>query len=368
MAQKDTHERLAERLSLLGMGFPKEETLLDILRENFSPLEAEATLALPTRTTPLNPAGLEEIEKASSIPREELKEILEGLVRKGLLYAGKTGSGERGYALHQVGYGFPQTFFWKGEESPHARKMAKLTVKYFNRRVVREGYTADPKPYRYVPVREAIQDWGRAAVYPHHAMESVIDQADVLAVGHCPCRIIYRLNGRTCTHPTEVCIKFNDLARYVIDQGLAREITREEAWEIIRLAEEAGLVHFVDNTEKNIQHNCNCCGCACWNVGNIRRRKIPRDVLMATYFLRETLEEECTGCGLCAEICPVDAIRMEEESPVVDTEWCIGCGVCVTKCPTGAARIELRADRSGELPAKTFQGLHEKILKAKGLA
>lgn len=162
-------------------------------------------------------------------------------------------------------------------------------------------------------------------------------------------------------------MKYNDMARYVIDRGLAREITKEEALELIRRTEEEGLVHFVDNTEGDIQHNCNCCGCACWNVGNIRRRKFPRDAIMATYFIRETDEDECSGCGECAEICPVDAIKMEEDLPVVDREWCIGCGVCATVCPTEAVKIVVRPDKIGQLPAADFGELHEKILGEKRL-
>jgi NAD-dependent dihydropyrimidine dehydrogenase PreA subunit len=102
-------------------------------------------------------------------------------------------------------------------------------------------------------------------------------------------------------------------------------------------------------------------------VGNIRRRKIPRDVLMATYFLRETDKEQCIGCGECVEICPVDALKMEDEIPVVDEDWCIGCGVCATVCNTDAIEMKLRPDRTGELPAARFQELHEKILEEKGL-
>lgn len=59
-------------------------------------------------------------------------------------------------------------------------------------------------------------------------------------------------------------------------------------------SEEAGLVHLVDNAREGIKHTCNCSGCCCWSVGTIRRKKIPRDMLMATYFLRETDQELIT--------------------------------------------------------------------------
>jgi ferredoxin len=153
----------------------------------------------------------------------------------------------------------------------------------------------------------------------------------------------------------------------VIERELAREITKEEALEITKKSEEAGLVHFVDNAMGNVKHNCNCCGCACWSVGSIKRRKIPRDVIMATYFIRETDEEACTGCGECVHVCPVDAITMEGDFPAVDDGWCIGCGVCVARCPNSGARLNLRPDRAGHMPALNFKELHERILEQKGL-
>ena len=157
-------------------------------------------------------------------------------------------------------------------------------------------------------------------------------------------------------------MKFNEMARYVIDHGLAREISKDEARDVIRQSADAGLVHFVDNAEGDVKHNCNCCGCACWNVGTLKRRKTPRDALMATYFMRETDEDECVGCGKCVEICPVAVLKLQEDLPEVDEQWCIGCGVCATECPTGAARLKLRDDRDGHLPASTFDELHQKIL------
>jgi Fe-S-cluster-containing hydrogenase component 2 len=360
----EIYKRLANHLSLLGMGYPVREELIEILRENFTPLEVRVALALPGRVVPLEPVPVEEISKGVPLSREELIQVLEELSRKGLIYSGKTNEGKAGYALHQVGFGFPQTFFWKGEDTPHAQKMAGLVAKYFNRQVTREAYGSETKPYRYIPVERSLTATLQG-VYPQHLMRRVIEEAEAIAVGHCPCRVGYALAGRGCGHPTEVCMKFNRMARYVIDRGFAREISKEEAFEVIRKSEEAGLVHFVDNAEGDVQHNCNCCGCACWNVGNIKRRKIPRDSIMAVYFTRETDEGTCSGCGACVEICPVAAVTLEGDVPLVAKDWCIGCGVCAASCPTGAVAMTLRPDRSGKLPAAVFSDLHRMILDQK---
>ena len=57
----DIYRRLAKHLASLGMGYPEKEELLEILRENFTPLEAEVALAIPTRVIPFEavPAHLE---------------------------------------------------------------------------------------------------------------------------------------------------------------------------------------------------------------------------------------------------------------------------------------------------------------------
>ncbi len=364
MQYQDVYKRLADHLSKVGMGYPVRDTLLEILKENLEPSEAEIAIALPTGGIPFSPVSVDEISSRVSLPATELEPVLERLVRKGFLYAGPTSAGKNGYALLHVGFGFPQTFFWKGEDTPHARKMALLVAKYFNRQVTQEAYGSKTKQYRYIPVGKAVKP-RLQAVFPIQLMEQVITDARRVAVAHCPCRIWYRLLGKGCDHPTEVCIKFDELADFVVDRGLARELSKEEALDVIRITEEAGLVHFVDNADGEIKHNCNCCGCACWNVGNIRRRKIPRDAIMATYFMRDTDLEECTGCGECATICPVEAVKMIDDIPVIDREWCIGCGVCATVCPVDAVILNVRDDIIMKTPAATFRELHLKILEEK---
>jgi Pyruvate/2-oxoacid:ferredoxin oxidoreductase delta subunit len=360
------YKRLAEHISMLAMGFPHTETLEKILEENLKPEEAQAMLAIPNRVIPLQPVSFQEIAQNSDTPEDELRRILENLAERGLIFSGETDDGKTGYAFQQVGFSFPQTFFWKGEKTPEAEKMAGLVSKYFNRKVVTKAYNSDTNAYRYIPVTGTIKT-DIQAVLPHHTMESVLEKATDFAVCHCSCRMIAGLRGLPCEHTTEICIKFDEVARYVIDKGLGKKITREKARELVRQAEDEGLVHFVDNAKGDIKHNCNCCGCACWNVGTIRRRKIPRDAIMEVYFTRITDLEECISCEQCADICPVKAVEMSDDRPVVDAQWCIGCGVCATKCPAEAIEMVLRDDFDGTLPAERFNDLQEMILKEKGL-
>jgi Fe-S-cluster-containing hydrogenase component 2 len=172
------------------------------------------------------------------------------------------------------------------------------------------------------------------------------------------------LGKALCDHPLEVCLKYDELAEYVIERGMARQIDVDEALDIIRLAEECGLVHLVDNSQEGIKHTCNCCEHACWNVGPIARRRLSRDDIMATYFLRTTDADACIGCGDCVEACPVDALVMDDKGPIVDEDVCIGCGLCAIPCPSGAAQLKRRTDVA---PPENFAELHGRILQEKGI-
>ena len=48
------------------------------------------------------------------------------------------------------------------------------------------------------------------------------------------------------------------------------------------------------------------------------------------------LIEKCDGCGICAQICPQEAITMQDGKPHVNQEFCVACGECVQACPTQA--------------------------------
>lgn len=361
---EDIYRKLAKHLESLIMGYPFHDAVIDLLKEMFSLAEAEVALAIPTDLKPLEVATAEAIMPRTNLPESAVMEALSSLSERHMIYSAPTTDGSMGYAHFQVGYGMPQTFFWEGKQDERAKKMAKLVLKYFTVPTTREVYGGTPtKSFKYSPA-ELTVDVPMQGVFPQELMGPIVEATSRIAVAHCPCRISARVLGRTdCQHSLEVCIKYDELAEFVISKGLAREISKDEALHILGNAEKEGLVHMVDNAQGEIKHTCNCCGHYCWNVGIIRRRKIPRDVLMAVYFTRQTETEECIGCGHCEEICPVNAVEIVDDKAQVDPDWCIGCGVCAVDCPTEAISITRRLDYEAPL---TVSHLHEQIRKERG--
>jgi len=365
ITMQDLYNRLAIHLEHLMMGYPYTDELIDLLKEMFSPVEARAALAIPNDLAPLQVVSLEDIAARTDLPLPEVVSALESMAARNILFTALTKDGAKGYALLQVGYGLPQTFFWAGKQDETAKRMAKLVINYFKVPITQEIYGGvRTKSFKYSPANMSIEI-PMQGVMPNEQIGPIVDAATKIAVAHCPCRMSAKILGRTdCHHSLEVCIKYDEMAEFVIDRGLAREISRDEAHRIMEESEKEGLVHMVDNSQGQIKHTCNCCGHYCWNVGIIRRRKILRDQLMAVYFIRETELDECIGCGACADICPVDAVKMVNDKPLVDQDWCIGCGVCAVQCPAGVISIKRRVENKGP---QDFVQLHRQIKEEKGL-
>ncbi len=57
----------------------------------------------------------------------------------------------------------------------------------------------------------------------------------------------------------------------------------------------------------------------------------------ANVFVRvEVQEEPCIGCGLCEQVCPMDAIEVQGGIAVIDYDLCTACGQCMDVCPVDA--------------------------------
>ena len=54
------------------------------------------------------------------------------------------------------------------------------------------------------------------------------------------------------------------------------------------------------------------------------------------------IREDCTGCGICADVCSFAAINMTREMayPEPVSSKCTGCLDCVGQCPFDAIRVK----------------------------
>ena len=49
--------------------------------------------------------------------------------------------------------------------------------------------------------------------------------------------------------------------------------------------------------------------------------------------------QTCTGCGICIDVCPLEAISLNDDKAVIDEDECTECGLCVDECPNDAISL-----------------------------
>ena len=107
-----------------------------------------------------------------------------------------------------------------------------------------------------------------------------------------------------------MCIQMGDGAEYYIRTGRARQISREEAMDILKRAEENGLMHQMPNIEGPGESAaiCNCCSCSCFAM-RIGTMLGAYDAIRSNY-VSQVDKEKCVACGQCVENCPTNALRL----------------------------------------------------------
>lgn len=164
----------------------------------------------------------------------------------------------------------------------------------------------------------------------HEALEALDAQDDPLYLCLCDCRSIFE----NCTHSRETCISFYSGINSPADRGHAREISRDEAKELVKALDKEGLVHTLEGTSGM----CNCCGDCCFEYRTSKKLN-----LIGTFPITHTIaswkEDTCIHCGKCARRCPMEAFVKKDKVVSFYPEKCIGCGICSTACPKQAIEI-----------------------------
>lgn len=317
-----TYESLAKHLDEAYAGAPMSPTLMEILPILYPGEEAEVALKLGFYEN----VTLEQIKERMPEKAEGIESLLDSMTHRGTVFTQQKPGRDRIYRLLPSIVGYVEGPFLSGKGGPEARALAPLWKRYVAEEFGREMARGAPL-IRIIPISESLQD--ESEVLPFDAISEKLDETSFMAVGHCPCRQIGSFTGEGCDRPTERCLHFGSLGQYFVEMGMAREIDKTEALQILKSATEEGLVHVCDNVEGSMRTICNCCPCCC---GFFRANQaLGITTYSRSNYVARVEADSCVACGVCEDRCPVNAITVDEIA-VVDSSKCIGCGVCTPTC------------------------------------
>ena len=345
MKQNRQYDQLIKHMQKWLMGLPDTREMRELLENRMGPEEA-----LFLARVPFLPQTIEQLSEEFGVPREQLMAKLDPMARKGLVFRHESRSTIR-YALNGSMFMLYRSPFWSGNDDENTRRLAHLTNKYFYPVYGHEFGDYPTTGLRAIPINKTIED--PRQVSPYEDVVQVVERENYFCVAHCPCRQRKNLDpaAPSCDHETFNCLHFGRLARYMVQQGMGKEIGREETVEILGAAADAGLVHAVSTHLTAPDSICNCCSCCCIYVQSANI--LGAHGHQRSSYVAEATVQTCKGCGLCQERCPMKAIQMlsspdaenkHGEAAVVDQELCVGCGVCAHKCPTQSIQLARRPE------------------------
>ena len=338
------------------MGYPatRSRVELRILEKLFTPEEAFLATCLTHRL--VSTADICRQAEGKGITHYACVEMLDAMAAKGSILKKDEGGAAR-YALVPFVVGMFE--FQVKHLTP---ELYDDTAQYF-REAYGLAYLSTSRPQmRVIPIEQSVSDAPHIATYDE--IRQIIDQAGgKIGVADCICRKGKDLTGAPClkTDRREVCLGFRDYFDTYRREGWFREISKQEALEILAQSEKEGLVLQATN-EKYPQAVCACCSCCCGILNTLKNVPNRSDFVAANY--RAGVDaNKCVGCGLCVDRCHMAAISVVDKKAVIDPKRCIGCGVCVPACSTGALFMEERAVPC--IPPETTADLYEAIMAEK---
>ncbi|MBP7342031.1 MAG: 4Fe-4S binding protein [Syntrophaceae bacterium] len=277
------------------------------------------------------PATAEDLAQKSGLPLEAIETMMDSLFSRGLIFKATRGGEKKFYRVKTIPQMHDSTSLTPGI----SRQILDLWKEYMEKEwPAYGGKIMEILPgsiMRVVPVNESVEVQSRVLAYED--VEKIVQDAKVLSVTNCSCRVI----SGNCDKPLEVCMQVDRAAEYNIERGTGRALSKSEAVEILKKCREEGLVHVVDNRQVVGHVICNCCKDCCLNWAVM---KGPKKWVAPSRYEASVDRDLCSGCEACLDRCFFDALSLEDELAIVDPEKCLGCGVCTVVCPTEALKLK----------------------------
>lgn len=360
LAAKQPYKRLRERLDRLPVGAPGRTTIYEILKIIFPPEEAELASRLPLRQT-----SVEKIARIVQMEKSELQPKLEAMADKGMLMDFEI-NGKMYYMLAPTMVGVFEFTMMRVREDVDQKKLAHLIYQYvLEERDFVDSFKKDTQTSLFrTLIHEATLPENYAEVLDWERASHVVGNAGKWAVGLCHCRHVEHHRGNDCQKfRMDSCLSIGMGADYLSRHGLAKEVSKSEAMDLILQTREAGMVHICDNVQRRPTFICQCCGCCCEILNGFKRFRLFGETFSSN-FQAVPDESKCTGCKKCQKACPVDAIDIIDRPRTIEgkkyrwiakvnTDTCLGCGVCVMKCEFDSMKMTPRPQRK-ITPESTF--------------
>jgi Pyruvate/2-oxoacid:ferredoxin oxidoreductase delta subunit len=350
---------LQRHIDSQAIGFPatKKGTELRILKQIFSPSEAEIAACLTYKLEPLEAVFARAGNLVAS--PEKLAEILDAIENKGGIEL-EIRDGKKFYRNVPLVVGM-----YEFQLDQLTQEFIKDFDEYTSDKRFGVEFLSTKLPQmRTIPIAKSIQPQHHISTFDEITM--LLQQAEApFSIFECICRKKRALTGDACkvTKRKETCFAAGGLAQAVLRNGIGREITLDETLSILDENQKDGLVLQPSNTQK-AEFICSCCGCCCGMLN--MHKSLPKPVdFWASNFYAVVETAACNGCGNCENRCQAGAARVSTRTTksFVDLNRCIGCGLCIPTCPQKA--MSLKRKHSEVRPPPTRDDLYDIIMSHK---
>ena len=292
--------------------------------------EAELALKLGVR----KPKTLPQIVKLSGMEEKKCEELLEQMSVKGILeYNWENEAHEKQYVLPMYVPGCAEFFNMNAnilKSNPEMgiffEHMSRLPLEKITPFVPEGGAGIG---MHVIPVEKAIE-MENQSIDLEHISYWLSKYEGKYAASPCSCRRSRLTHDEGCgDDPEGWCIAVGDMADYVVEtQKDGHYITKEQALEIFRQAEENGFVHQITNIDgKNkIFAICNCNVNVCYALRTSQLFNTPN--MSRSAYIAKVDKTKCVACGKCVESCPAGAVKLGQK--LCDKE---GCEIRYPKMP-----------------------------------